>query len=337
MDKIVVWGTGKIAKELMNSLEQMKYYRDNIVAFCDNDSKKWNTEFCGNEVVSPNELDNLVYDYLVIATVHEDEIRNQISLHYPRMMEKAMNWVFYRCHVNSANKYWMRCGKPLPANYVENENKAVVYTAVTGDYDKLLPPEFTDPSIEYVCFTNSTELCSDIWNIRYVHNDGLSNVMLARNIKLFPHKYLGYKGVSYWVDAKYRIQDDLREYRKRYWRNRGMLCFPHFMWADICDELSFLIGYRPDGKKVYITQVADYIREGFPIDFGNYDTGVLVRDTSNDEVRSLMDLWWNQLIKYTYRDQLSFQYLLWKYDFMPDICDLFIEDNRWLTVGRQSQ
>ena len=116
-----------------------------------------------------------------------------------------------------------------------------------------------------------------------------------------------------------------------------MLCFPHFMWADICDELSFLIGYRPDGKKVYITQVADYIREGFPIDFGNYDTGVLVRDTSNDEVRSLMDLWWNQLIKYTYRDQLSFQYLLWKYDFMPDICDLFIEDNRWLTVGRQSQ
>ena len=42
-------------------------------------------------------------------------------------------------------------------------------------------------------------------------------------------------------------------------------------------------------------------------------TGILVRRNNNKEVKILNDRWWDVLIQHSNRDQLSFNFILWKY------------------------
>ena len=42
-------------------------------------------------------------------------------------------------------------------------------------------------------------------------------------------------------------------------------------------------------------------------------TGILVRRNNTKEVRILNDRWWDVLIQHSNRDQLSFNFILWKY------------------------
>ena len=45
---------------------------------------------------------------------------------------------------------------------VSDSFRYTVYTAITGDYDKLLAPNRLMPNVDYICFTNSSsglEVC----------------------------------------------------------------------------------------------------------------------------------------------------------------------------------
>lgn len=52
----------------------------NILSFCDNDDKKWNTKFCGVKVISPKELVNMRKVSIVIASMYYEEILKQLKL-----------------------------------------------------------------------------------------------------------------------------------------------------------------------------------------------------------------------------------------------------------------
>ena len=47
--------------------------------------------------------------------------------------------------------------------------KRVVYTVLIGDYEQLNEqPQVTTSGIDFVCFTDDTELKSETWNIRVI-------------------------------------------------------------------------------------------------------------------------------------------------------------------------
>ena len=87
---------------------------------------------------------------------------------------------------------------------------------------------------------------------------------------------------------------------------------------------------RKGNKRDMILQVSDYLKKGYPLDYGLYETGCMVRIHNNDEVKMLMKKWENEIQKYSIRDQLSFPYVCWKNNFYPDISDLDINRNPWL-------
>lgn len=77
MAKVVIWGTGGSARDFLN---KKGFYRDfEIVAFTDNDSKIWNTEYSGFKVIAPSELQDIAYDYIVICSLYHQEIRKQLE------------------------------------------------------------------------------------------------------------------------------------------------------------------------------------------------------------------------------------------------------------------
>jgi len=77
--KIIIYGTGKYCT---NVIEKVKYdeFFSNIIAFCDSDKSKHNTNFFGKKIISPEQLSNFDYDYILIASpLYEQEIKNILN------------------------------------------------------------------------------------------------------------------------------------------------------------------------------------------------------------------------------------------------------------------
>lgn len=76
--RVIVWGTGYIAREYI----QRKTYHlnDEIICFVDNDRNKWGTKFENLDVISPDMVNEIEFDRILICTVDfYDEIRAQIK------------------------------------------------------------------------------------------------------------------------------------------------------------------------------------------------------------------------------------------------------------------
>lgn len=334
--KIIFWGVGEFAQNICSKMEVNKdFYIDDIIFFCDNNSDLWGEYFFQKEIKSPQEVQKNIFDYVVILSIYEKAIRNCLQNELGISEEKILTYREYysMCHTRYA--YLQRYGnEKCTHNTVFNTKRLVVYTSITGNYDDLQDPLFIDPDIEYVCFTNNREIKSNIWNVEYISDNDLSDMMLAKKMKLFPHELFKEYDTSVWVDGKFQIIEDVRTYIMEYEKSQPMLCFPHFERNCIYSEASECI-LREKGKKEQILhQISDYYKEAYPVDNGLYEMGCIVRNHNDERVINLMEQWYNQIEMYSNRDQISFPYVCWKNDFLPDICDRSINRNKWMVVKK---
>ncbi|BDB02544.1 asparagine synthase-related protein [Clostridium botulinum] len=73
---VVLFGASTLGEKAYKFLKEGY----NILAFCDNDYKKWDTEFCGIKVISPKELVNMRKISVVIASMYYDEMLKQLKI-----------------------------------------------------------------------------------------------------------------------------------------------------------------------------------------------------------------------------------------------------------------
>ena len=59
----------------------------------------------------------------------------------------------------------------------------------------------------------------------------------------------------------------------------------------------------------------NYKSLGFPEHYGLYEANVIIRKHNNKSVIDLMEYWWSEILNNSHRDQLSLNYVIWKYDF----------------------
>lgn len=213
------------------------------------------------------------------------------------------------------------------------QGRGVVYSAVTGEYDDIKEPEFVSRDLEYVMFTDNPDITSDIWKVVLIHNENnLDNVRLARKIKIMGHEFLPEYDYSIWVDGKLTIKGDLREYIERYRKNQPILCFNHYANDCIYKEWETCVALEKDNPEVMAKQMARYRQEGYPEENGLVESGLMVRELHDERVRRVMETWWSEVLNYSKRDQLSFNYACWKRDFVFDTTDLFIYDNPYVKI-----
>lgn len=76
--RIVIFGASSAGKEIKNFLDS---YDFTIVAFCDNDYEKWETDFLGLKVISPIQLKEMMDDNVLvqIASCYEMNITGSHS------------------------------------------------------------------------------------------------------------------------------------------------------------------------------------------------------------------------------------------------------------------
>jgi len=207
------------------------------------------------------------------------------------------------------------------------ENKKVIYTCITGGYDKLEDPKVISEGFDYICFTD-IPFESEIWQMRSIPSelDYLSNVKKQRNIKINPHKYLSEYDFSVWIDGSITIKGDVNLYIEKYCKEDDVSIYipKHPARNCIYEESKAVIRLKKDTKENVNKQISIYAKEGFPKNYGLVQSGIIFRYHNNEDCIRLMEAWWKEVEQYSHRDQLSFNYVLWK---NPDIKIVYLDKN----------
>ena len=210
--------------------------------------------------------------------------------------------------------------KPLPARsgWLEEklqEKKGVVFTCVSGSYDTLKEPLEVDPNWDYICFTDGN-LSSKTWQIRSIPTElsGLPAAKVARAIKILPHIYLSEYDYSFWVDASILIKRAVTPYVAMHFRNESCsFSIPkHPDRICIYEEGRAVARMKKDAAHVVQRQMDKYKADGYPSNWGLVQSGLIIRQKT-EKVSEFCNRWWKEVKEGSKRDQLSFNYVLWKY------------------------
>jgi hypothetical protein len=195
--------------------------------------------------------------------------------------------------------------------------KLVVYTALfTNDKEYIygtLPEYQIDTDIEFICFTNTPYLKSNTWDIRLVECDSDSRKQ-ARKYKMLPHKYLPDYDAWIWMDNSCLFRYDPADLFEFYMKDSDICLHEHCDRTNIEQEAQVIIQRNLDDPVVVNKQIQRYQQEKYQ-DQGLYETGILMR-RNNNNIISFNEMWWNEIDNNSIRDQISFPYVLWKFDWI---------------------
>ena len=193
------------------------------------------------------------------------------------------------------------------------KNKIVVYTCITNGYDKLNEIEKKENNIDYICFTDDKSLTSNTWNIVLINEklNDLTHVKKQRFIKINPHLFLSEYDISIWIDGNMSIIGDINELLKTH-DESFMTTLQHPYTNCIYVEAKKCSNTKDSAFKIFKQVFMRYFLEKYPKDNGLIESRIIIRNHNDENCKKLMSDWWNEVRDYSHRDQLSFNYVLWK-------------------------
>ena len=141
----------------------------------------------------------------------------------------------------------------------------------------------------------------------------VSDVKKTRFIKSHPHLFFKNYSLSIYIDASYPLIGDLNEFLLRILEpNYNIYCLEHYERDCIYKEIKEVVRVKREKKQIADIVEEKYKQENFPHDLGLIEGALIVRKHNSKECIYLMEQWWEQIKNYSHRDQLSFNYVLWK-------------------------
>jgi 16S rRNA G966 N2-methylase RsmD len=199
-------------------------------------------------------------------------------------------------------------------NYIKKIKK-VVYSVIIGKYDKILP--FTkQEGYSYFLFADQIYHNSN-WTIipikKLLKKTNISKLKMTRYFKLFPHLFFKDYDLSIYIDATFIVKGNLNEILLRTLNPSFDIYFlQHPFRNKILQECSKVLLNKRETKKIINIVKKRYIKENYPDNIGLTENCIIIRRHNNKKVIKLMDIWWNEIKNYSYRDQLSLNYAIWK-------------------------
>lgn len=196
----------------------------------------------------------------------------------------------------------------------------VVYTAITNGH-AVLSPRPAAPDTDFICYTD-VALDRQDWEIRPVASPaGLSSRMTSKFHKLFPPS--GYEW-SVWVDGAYVLRidgeagglvDDLIQRSPS-----GFGLHAHGDRDCLFDEAAHAVTLPKceDQTKILHAQVRHYEALGHPRNWGLWAAGFMCRRNC-PRISEIMRDWWEELRRWSWRDQISLSFVLRNAGFRPDV------------------
>ena len=229
--------------------------------------------------------------------------------------------------------------------YIENmENnqikKIAIITAIYGNYDNIKEQNINNKAdVDWYCFTDNTDMKSDQWTIittpyhlnstKYEYKNSYHNVsdkkiynmMSAKYYKLKNHEIDILQKYDYiiWIDGSITLRPNfINNVLKNIIDNDYELAsFKHSERNNINDEVKLSLTMDKYKTQDLKTQYQDYLQDGFNDKIGLFENTIIIRKKT-ERINNIFDMWWIHNLRYSYQDQISFPYVLWKLNENPD-------------------
>lgn len=201
-------------------------------------------------------------------------------------------------------------------NRFAQDIKSAVYTSITANYDNVKEP-FSTFNSDFWIYSNATMVLNNsLWKLRVLQLNGINTTgnMFNRYCKFHPFELFKDYDYSVYVDGNVTIVSDVSQlFSIAHDSKCGIAMHRHqyrnCAYAEAKKCLQLGKGNANNIKK----QMQQYKKEGFPHDYGLCEATIIVVDLKNSSAKTIMDAWWQEYcIQESFRDQLSFPYVLWK-------------------------
>jgi hypothetical protein len=195
--------------------------------------------------------------------------------------------------------------------------KFLVLTSITGGKDKLLDPPQVFDNCDYIAYTDKKNNDIKVWEQRSVLEfSGIDAFKDRRNAK--PYKILSavmFPQYEYiiWEDGNHQLKVDPQTILDEYGEDVDMLLFKHPDRTCLYQELNACAQWNLDHRENLEIQFRFYKASNVPEHFGLFELSTFIVKTS-EVVKQLQLMWWEQICKFSSRDQISLPYCLWKLD-----------------------
>jgi len=215
-----------------------------------------------------------------------------------------------------------------------SRNNVAVVTAVTKNYDHNL--KFNVHNADCWFFRDEQTTPRQGWIQHSLEKYDWHPRRIAKLPKINPHRYDFLKNdyeYVIWIDGDMEvINRNFVDEILGFMDDSGLVISPHF------DPRHCAYGEATIRPPKYASepldeQVAFYRQEGFPEDFGLYEGGVAARRMNAPGLEELEQVWLQQNIDYSYQDQVSLPYALWKTGFKPSVLPRSFRDYKWVRIN----
>ncbi len=194
-------------------------------------------------------------------------------------------------------------------------NKKVVYSALFGHYDSVKPFN-KQKGFDYFLYTDII-INKTNWTILEIPNSiknfNMSITKKQRFIKLHPHLFFQKYELSIYIDTSFIILGDINEFLIRILSpNINIYVFEHPKRNCIYSEIKAVIKFGKEKKNISLSVGKMLEKINFPKKIGLSENCLIIRRHKEKNCINLMEKWWNYIKSFSERDQLSFNYVVWK-------------------------
>ena len=190
--------------------------------------------------------------------------------------------------------------------------KTLILTSVSGGKDILKDPSIVFSDCDYYAFVDKIDDNLHVWNqiINYSFSriDGYVNRRNAKVGKILTQTYWNHYDYIIWHDATHEL---VISPNKIYWEYKDfdILCFRHAQRRCLYQELDAI--NQMDSSNLINEQRNFYQKVGMPPYFGLWEMGCYIRKVNKATIDFGL-MWFEQICKFTSRDQVSFAYCVWQ-------------------------
>lgn len=278
-------------------------------------------------------IEELNYDFLLLVNKYDDlknlnktdkaknllkkrelQLLFQKSLKHIPIIKNYYNYKLNKINVIRNPYYFSELTKEIP------NNRIVVYTCITGNYDNISLPYIKEENVDYILYTDNKNLKNNIWNVKQIPNSLKkleTHQLINRYIKLHPHELFKNKyDYAIYIDGNIKIMSTIKDLQFCINKKTGLAFHRHRTRNDVYNELVAckLIGRAraTDCNK----QIKNYQKMKLPKNFGLFECNAFIVDLNNKNCEKIFIDWWEDFfVEPTKRDQPSLIYSLWKNNF----------------------
>ena len=197
--------------------------------------------------------------------------------------------------------------------------KFVLYTAVFGRRRAFRIPKISIPDVDKICFTD-LNLHVPFYKIKKMELNHLDRIRRQRFVKIcIPDEIFDNYEYSVYVDCKRNCIVDFEYILSFMEKDADFVTRQHRKRRCIYDEGMICITQGKDSKEIILKQLDFYRSENYPVHNGLQYTFLLLR-RHTEKLKKFSRLWWEQLEKHSFRDQISLPYVAWKHDVKISLC-----------------